>query len=1420
MPRLSRLLMLVGLLAALAASPVFLRQPSADAQAATGFAPTGPLVTPRADHTATLLQDGRVLIVGGVNGGVPVGAAEIYDPATGQFTEAGQMLYPRFQHGAALLPDGDVLIAGGRDAASTGLFYMERYSIATGSFSAVGPLMPALLYPSVTALSAADGRVLVAGGYILDGGVADGTGRLFDPTTNAVATAENSLTEGRFRHAAVLLDDGTVLLAGGKLSNAYRGSAEIFDPATNRFSVAADTLDQPRSDIAALRLTDGRVLLAGGETTGGGESAVVEIFEPSPGRFVAGASLPTIRSQAASALLADGRVLIAGGYSEGSRTNSAVVYTPGTGAFAPTAALQTARSGHSATRLADGTVLVVGGSNGVSLASAERYTPERIDTVGLQPAAPAAVSSTNPNVSVQVTATGAPGSTDTVTVQVEDAAGTRQVQSIALTIQADGTAASTVTFSVASLGPANVSATDTSETSIAPVTVAIQPAGFALAAPAAALRSDVDYPVDITALAAGTGAAEFYRGTPRLTSPEGPTHDAAFSGACPAFAGATQTCYLRFGDLGARAVAASDGGATTFAPLTVVPYGFVFSAVDADGGPIDFATYRSGTQVTLTVTAIARSGASIVGYDGGGYTVRLTSNDRLALDRSTTPAAGSATFDRVAFVKLGGQAGSPFTPRLRASDGLRDDAEGYQGLTVGPATLSVAAPPGPVRSGAAFDLTISVDALGGAPEDREDYAGTVALAAPADPAANLPATLTFEAAHRGSRTLPVTLRSLGEQAITATEGTSGATGWAARRVAPLALAIAGESPQPVGATAPFTVVPVADGAGATDGYDHNVTLSATGGATVATPNPRSCPGSCTFSVSFPQSGQVTLAAADDGALGATAPDVVVAVEPPSTLAVSPAGLRFTATLGGPAPPSQALTITHTGAFPLNWNAAATTDSGGAWLQLDATSGATPATVQVSVASGSLALGTYTGTITVSAPNAANGAETMPVALTVSPQRYTLTYGVSPGGAGTISGPPSGTSFDAETPVTLLAQPASGYRLDGWTVNGEPAGGTSSLTVVMNQHRVVTANFVPAPPTTFVLNLSATAGGVAAASPGGPYAPGTAVTLTATAAADYRFAGWLVDGVASGDANPLTVVMGADRTVVATFAPRPQDPPAAADCGAWSCWRSHGGVLTDAPAAAAFNGRVYAFARGSDDGLYVRSSSDGQVYSAWTPLGGQLTAAPAATAARGRLFVFARGSDDALYVKSSADGRAFGEWQRLGGRLTAPPAATSVNGVLYVFARGSDRGLYVTRSTDGRRFGAWQALGGVLTAAPAAAGFQGRVYAFARGADLALYETSSGDGVTFTPWRSRGGILTAAPAAAAAAAPDGTPALYLLARGDDGHLYERHASIGVYTEWRRLGGPIDGAPAAAGLGRRLFVFARGQDDALWERHSPR
>jgi len=156
------------------------------------FTPTSSMAAGRDFNTATLLRDGRVLVAGGSTGSQEdvgpaarddIRTAEIFDPATGTFELTGPLINGRQYHTATLLPDGRVLVIGG-GADYTNLEFLaaaEMFDPVTGTFAMAGSLATARTYHTATLLD--DGRVLVTGGY---GAVAPlASAEIYDPSTGA-----------------------------------------------------------------------------------------------------------------------------------------------------------------------------------------------------------------------------------------------------------------------------------------------------------------------------------------------------------------------------------------------------------------------------------------------------------------------------------------------------------------------------------------------------------------------------------------------------------------------------------------------------------------------------------------------------------------------------------------------------------------------------------------------------------------------------------------------------------------------------------------------------------------------------------------------------------------------------------------------------------------------------------------------------------------------------------------------------------------------------------------------------------------------------------------------------------------------------------------------------------------------------------
>lgn len=204
----------------------------------------GPTLDERHFQSAARLTDGRVLITGG-----ETSSAEIYDPDSGQFSRAASMATERARHSSVLLRDGRVLVAGGGDPV------LELYDPIADRFdvSAATDVKP---FDRGTATLLVDGRVLLIGHAAPP--------QLYDPDSDSVATI-GPMGVPRYDHAAVLLNDGQVLVIGGMDAVRLRPTAslEVFDPRTETFTEIG-SLGVARWQPAAAKLCDGRVLVTGG----------------------------------------------------------------------------------------------------------------------------------------------------------------------------------------------------------------------------------------------------------------------------------------------------------------------------------------------------------------------------------------------------------------------------------------------------------------------------------------------------------------------------------------------------------------------------------------------------------------------------------------------------------------------------------------------------------------------------------------------------------------------------------------------------------------------------------------------------------------------------------------------------------------------------------------------------------------------------------------------------------------------------------------------------------------------------------------------------------------------------------------------------------------------------------------------------
>ncbi|MFN8620853.1 MAG: kelch repeat-containing protein [Chloroflexota bacterium] len=344
------------------------------------FVPTGSMTQARERHTATLLEDGRVLIVGGedVRDGTVagLGTAELYDPSTGTFSPTRTLAGPRAGHTATRLEDGSVLVVGGYvpagDGPSPTLAAAERYDPDSGMFRATGSLGTPRADQAATLLP--DGRVLVVGGVTEAGASGRHRGELasaelYDPTSGTFTMSRGSLVTERSFLALTTLPDGTVLVTGGTNGAGEPRTAERYIPAADAFVPAGRAASAHELGAAPL-LLDGRVFLpeAGAWPAGGPElydpdAAAAEVVPVVPQDGISTTPVDAqLRGGHTATLLADGRVLIVGGVGTGGMIPGAEVFDPVTDETAPAGTLALPRWDPVAVRLPEGRVLITGGT--------------------------------------------------------------------------------------------------------------------------------------------------------------------------------------------------------------------------------------------------------------------------------------------------------------------------------------------------------------------------------------------------------------------------------------------------------------------------------------------------------------------------------------------------------------------------------------------------------------------------------------------------------------------------------------------------------------------------------------------------------------------------------------------------------------------------------------------------------------------------------------------------------------------------------------------------------------------------------------------------------------------------------------------------------------------------------------------------
>jgi hypothetical protein len=232
-----------------------------------------------------LLPDGKVFLCGGTDVGfTPSAACVLYDPRARQFSSCGRLQAARTGHTAVLLDDEHVLIIGGydfdaRSAEARSLDSLEVFNLKAGTSALVRTALRVARF-SHCSVKLADGRVLILGGTNSLTNYFMHSTEIFDPRTSALVDGPDLLV-GRQGAQIAVMPSGRVAVFGGQYDEQ---TIEVFDPNTSSFSFADCLISDARwTGFTATTLNSGAVLIAGGRVNVGDQVLpYAEIFEEIP----------------------------------------------------------------------------------------------------------------------------------------------------------------------------------------------------------------------------------------------------------------------------------------------------------------------------------------------------------------------------------------------------------------------------------------------------------------------------------------------------------------------------------------------------------------------------------------------------------------------------------------------------------------------------------------------------------------------------------------------------------------------------------------------------------------------------------------------------------------------------------------------------------------------------------------------------------------------------------------------------------------------------------------------------------------------------------------------------------------------------------------------------------------------------------
>jgi len=402
---------ILSLLVVIASFVVYFEFSASQIFAVGDWIPTGDMNIEHPNEPIVALQNGNVLIAGGVTaqGGSSgiTGITELYNPTTAEWTETGDMQESVGYTVPAELQNGDVLVAGGTTNGyqNAPTADTQIYDPSTGQWSFTGNLNVARTNADTVTLN--NGNVLVISGSDDDNFADDTpTTELYNPSTGqwTLSGSVNVPIFDYFGGDVVLLNNGEVLKVGYKWGGGNSTVAELYNPSTGQWTETGNLL-VGRYVTKLVLLQNGNVLMIGGDQWGN-VVADCEIYNPSTGQWSETGSLNYARSDAGAVVLPNGNVLVAGGADvNGNPISQSEIYDPSTGQWTVDASTSTGEPVAFLSTLPNGMVFLADGTKQTS----ELYSLS-------SEISPTPTPSPTPTATPTVTPTPAPPSVGTITV--------------------------------------------------------------------------------------------------------------------------------------------------------------------------------------------------------------------------------------------------------------------------------------------------------------------------------------------------------------------------------------------------------------------------------------------------------------------------------------------------------------------------------------------------------------------------------------------------------------------------------------------------------------------------------------------------------------------------------------------------------------------------------------------------------------------------------------------------------------------------------------------------------------------------------------------------------------------------------------------------------------------------------------------